>query len=187
MALRRWLVVLLVVAGIGCAGIARADHQPAIVVPGKRGVPVIINGRDATGAIVIGDWGLYRPGHMAPTVIYRQPWIRYPDYRHPRPARRHYRYKRVHPRRHKWVRPIRRKAVVRSRPRHFFPGGTSPPMLGRHESDEPSSPSPPAEDFSRSWSARSSPAPATIGQPPVVVAPVVVDPGRRPLPPKPGL
>src|SRR5262245_25640837 len=42
---------------------ARADHQPVIVVPGKPGVPVPINGVDATGAAVYGDWGLYRAGH----------------------------------------------------------------------------------------------------------------------------
>jgi hypothetical protein len=34
-----------------------------IVVPGRPGVPVMINGVDATGALVYGDWGLARPGH----------------------------------------------------------------------------------------------------------------------------
>jgi hypothetical protein len=108
---------------------------------------------------------------------YRYRWV-YPQ-----------RYKWGHPRRHKWVKPIRRKAIVRSGPRHFFPGGTTPPKLGRHESDEPMSPPPtPAEDFSRSWSARSSPAPATIAQPPALVGPIIVDQrGRpRPAPPRPG-
>jgi hypothetical protein len=55
---------------IGIAGLvvataapARAgDSQPVIAVPGKAGVPVIINGIDATGAVVYGDWGLFRPG-----------------------------------------------------------------------------------------------------------------------------
>jgi hypothetical protein len=53
---------------IGIAGLlfasasACADSQPVVVVPGRPGVPVIINGVDATGAVVYGDWGLYRPG-----------------------------------------------------------------------------------------------------------------------------
>jgi hypothetical protein len=49
---------------------ARADHQPALVVPGRADVPVIIEGHDAAGAVVEGDWGLYRPGHVTPTVFY---------------------------------------------------------------------------------------------------------------------
>jgi len=42
---------------------ARADHQPVIVVPGKPGVPVIVDGIDVSGAAVYGDGGLYRAGH----------------------------------------------------------------------------------------------------------------------------
>lgn len=49
---------------------ARADHAPVIVVPGRSGVPVIINGYDASWAVVEGDWGLDRPGQVTPTVIY---------------------------------------------------------------------------------------------------------------------
>jgi hypothetical protein len=59
-------------ATIGIAGcilacvapVHAADNQPVIAVPGKPGVPVIINGIDATGAVVYGDWGLSRPGGM---------------------------------------------------------------------------------------------------------------------------
>lgn len=47
---------------------AKSDHLPVIVVPGRPGVPVMINGYDATGAVVYGDYGLYRPGHVAPQV-----------------------------------------------------------------------------------------------------------------------
>src|SRR3981081_4482798 len=42
---------------------AKADHFPTFVVPGKRGVPVMIDGVDASGAVVYGNWGLHRPGH----------------------------------------------------------------------------------------------------------------------------
>jgi len=50
-------------------GAARADHQPVIAVPGNWQVPVVINGEDATMAVVEGDWGLYAPGRVAPTII----------------------------------------------------------------------------------------------------------------------
>ena len=42
---------------------ARAQTGPVIVISGKPGVPVIINGVIADGAVVYGDWGLARPGH----------------------------------------------------------------------------------------------------------------------------
>lgn len=48
---------------------AHADHAPSYVVPTRPGVPVIINGVDASYAVVEGDWGLHRPGAV-PTVVY---------------------------------------------------------------------------------------------------------------------
>lgn len=42
---------------------ARAQTGPVIVIPGKAGVPTIINGVIVDGAVVYGDWGLARPGH----------------------------------------------------------------------------------------------------------------------------
>jgi hypothetical protein len=48
---------------------AHADHAPSYVVPSRPGIPVMINGRDASYAIVEGDWGLARPGHTPVTVI----------------------------------------------------------------------------------------------------------------------
>ena len=50
-------------AGCLFAGSAVAgDGGPAIVIPGRPDVPVIINGIDASYAVVYGDWGLKRPG-----------------------------------------------------------------------------------------------------------------------------
>jgi hypothetical protein len=188
MGLRLWLIIL-VAAAIGCATPARAQHEPVIVIPGKRGVPVFIEGQEASGAVVYGEFGLDRPGHMAPIVIRRQPWpVVLPYRRCARVVVRRRHAKRVHHVRR--VKVVRRKPVVRSARvapgrRHFFPGGTSPPKLGRLESHAPYAPPKPAESFSRSWSTRSSPTPATISQPPVIVAPVVEDrfrPRRRPRP-----
>jgi hypothetical protein len=58
---------LLGFAGLlaGClfAGSAPAgDGGPVIAIPGRPDVPVIINGVDASYAVVYGDWGLKRPG-----------------------------------------------------------------------------------------------------------------------------
>ncbi len=39
-----------------------------IVVPGRPGVPIIINGIDASYAVVEGDWGLGKGLHVQPTI-----------------------------------------------------------------------------------------------------------------------
>ncbi len=61
------IVVSLAVL-IGSTVLACADSGGVIAVPGKPGVPVMINGRDATYAMVEGDWGLSRGVHVQPTV-----------------------------------------------------------------------------------------------------------------------
>src|SRR5262245_13206191 len=72
-------------AFIGVAGVlagsapVRAYDAPAIVVPGKVGVPVIINGIDATFCVVEGDWGLARPGHVPPTIVSCPPLVHVPE------------------------------------------------------------------------------------------------------------
>lgn len=48
---------------------ALAQRAPVLVIPGKPGVPVYINGIDASWAIVEGEFGLDRPGLVTPTVI----------------------------------------------------------------------------------------------------------------------
>jgi hypothetical protein len=50
---------------------ALAQREPEIVIPGKPGVPVMINGIDASWGVVEGEFGLDRPGMVAPTVVYR--------------------------------------------------------------------------------------------------------------------
>jgi hypothetical protein len=56
-------LVVALCAGIAGAQAARAQTGPVIVIPGKAGVPVTINGMIVDGATVYGDWGLARPGH----------------------------------------------------------------------------------------------------------------------------
>ena len=53
---------------IGTTAAAWADSAPVIVIPGRPGVPIIINGVDASYAVVEGDWGLAKNVHVQPTV-----------------------------------------------------------------------------------------------------------------------
>jgi hypothetical protein len=59
-----------------CNAPAHADGSPVFVVPGKPGVPVIVNplGYDASYTVVEGDFGLSRPGQANPTII-GGPWV----------------------------------------------------------------------------------------------------------------
>src|SRR5204863_431538 len=45
-----------------------SDLGPVIVIPGRPGVPIMINGVDASYSIVEGDWGLAKGIHVQPTV-----------------------------------------------------------------------------------------------------------------------
>jgi hypothetical protein len=80
----RCLAAFVAVALAGFSALAplpvRADSGPVIVIPSRPGVPVIINGRDASYAVVEGDWGLSRPGAVAVTVIGGSPVLPNPVY-----------------------------------------------------------------------------------------------------------
>ena len=53
---------------IGTSGTAFAGGGFDIVIPGRAGVPIIINGIDASYAVVEGEWGLGRGGQVQPTI-----------------------------------------------------------------------------------------------------------------------
>ena len=61
----------LALAAFAAAAPASADNEPVIVIPGRAGVPVMMYGVDVSGAVIEGEWGLNRPGVVAPTVIMR--------------------------------------------------------------------------------------------------------------------
>ena len=73
----RGRTAFVVVAALASFALApapvRADSGPVIVIPSRPGVPVVINGRDASYAVVEGDWGLSRPGAVPVTVIGASP------------------------------------------------------------------------------------------------------------------
>jgi hypothetical protein len=58
------LTILLGTASVAWAG----TTSPVIVIPGRPGVPVIINGIDASYAVVEGDWGLGKGIHVQPNI-----------------------------------------------------------------------------------------------------------------------
>src|SRR5947209_7085131 len=66
----------LLAGGLGLAALAvaapaLAENEPVIVIPGRAGVPVMMYGVDVSGAVIEGEWGLNRPGIVAPSVIMR--------------------------------------------------------------------------------------------------------------------
>jgi hypothetical protein len=84
----RALVTLAVL--IGTAGAACAESNgPVIAIPGRPGVPVIINGIDASYAVVEGDWGLDKGVHRQPTVYGGRPIEPMPPVGHYYPSAGH--------------------------------------------------------------------------------------------------
>jgi hypothetical protein len=53
---------------IGTTLPAAAGEGFSIVVPGRPGVPIVLNGVDASWAVVESDWGLGKNVHIQPTV-----------------------------------------------------------------------------------------------------------------------
>jgi hypothetical protein len=72
------LFLALCAAAMASVMPARAQTGPVIVIPGKVGVPVIIDGVIADGAVVYGDWGLARPNNsglvIEGPVAFAAPW-----------------------------------------------------------------------------------------------------------------
>jgi hypothetical protein len=68
--MRRLALLSVTFASLLGPAAARADHEPVIVIPTRPGVPIMIHGRDASYAVVEGDWGLARSIHVQPVVTY---------------------------------------------------------------------------------------------------------------------
>ena len=80
--MRRCVIAFMGVAGLAALSPApaRADSGPVIVIPSRPGIPIVINGQDASYAVVEGDWGLARPGAVPVTVIGGSPILPSPAY-----------------------------------------------------------------------------------------------------------
>ena len=71
---------------IGTTAAAVADSSPVLVIPGRPGIPIIINGIDASYAVVEGDWGLGSRIHVTPTVYGGRPVEPVPNVGHYYPS-----------------------------------------------------------------------------------------------------
>jgi hypothetical protein len=150
---------------------ALAQRVPAIVIPGRQDVPVIIDGVDASWAVVEGDYGLDRPIGMVPTVIYRPAIVLIP-------ANAPNRVSKGYP------------AQQASEP-GYFPSTGERPGYGRLEVVPPPNRllPPPAQPFFQSWSGQSAPGPVTE-YPPYPMPQIIWNGGwggggHRPRPPGP--
>jgi len=138
----RIMVVAFALAFIPVAtpvALAGADTEPVIVVPGRPGVPIIVEGQDVSGAVIEGEWGLAR-GHTGITII------------KPHPANS---WRRL--RGEIWGPPVGR----------YFPGTGQKPRVGRLEVIPPADRAlpPPVELFGRAWETQSAPLPPTLYPP----------------------
>src|ERR1700733_4931418 len=61
-------LLLLIGTTLPALSPASANDGFSIVIPGRAGVPIIINGVDASWAVVESDWGLAKNDHIQPTV-----------------------------------------------------------------------------------------------------------------------
>jgi hypothetical protein len=60
-------IALAILIATTCTVFA-SDTGPVIVIPGRPGVPIMINGVDASYSVVEGDWGLAKNIHVQPIV-----------------------------------------------------------------------------------------------------------------------
>lgn len=132
-----------IIAFVGAAGLAalspaaaRADSGPVIVIPSRPGIPVVINGQDASYAVVEGDWGLSRPGAVPVTVIGGSPIL--PNSVYTRRNSYHPRYGRA---------PLRGRYEIEPPPDRELP----PPAENFSRSWSSSSDPVPASDYGASW------------------------------------
>jgi hypothetical protein len=146
--LPRTALGLVMLAGSAC--LAVADHAPVYGVPG-RGHPGTFLG--PPGSVIVGDWGLYRPGFMQPYLV-EPP---YPTYV-PGHATRYFPF----------------DGRVRPVGRYEAPRGVAPRRVPRH-SRSWSTPAP-VVGIDGTWSAPIHGAPSI--NPYVILAP---EPGRRGL------
>ncbi len=68
--MRAGVALAILIATCGSAG---AETGPVIIIPGRAGVPIIMNGRDVSYAVIDGDWGLGKGQHLQPTIYGGQP------------------------------------------------------------------------------------------------------------------
>ena len=169
------VVQVLAVAGFAAfatSPVRAGDTGPVIAIPSRPGVPIVINGRDASYAVVEGDWGLARPGAVPVTVIGSSP-LRPNSVYEPRNSY-HPRYGRA---------PVRGRNETEPPPNRELPEPAE--SFSRNWSSSSSDVQPPAARLNRpqpsnSSSSGSDALPATITDPETFYQPdIVVSPSDR--------
>jgi len=149
-----WLGGGLIAASLVAPAVAQ--NEPLLVMRGHPGAPVLLYGVDISGAVIEGEFGLNRPGQVAPTIIM--------------PFWRIYRFYAVAP-----------AGYFPSIPGYFPSIGRGPrygrlavipPPFGRLPT--------PAAPFYREWESSPVLPPVPHEPPPVIVAPRLLPPLRRP-------
>jgi hypothetical protein len=181
--IRRKIIVAIVAGGLcALAAPAFAQREPLIVVPPRPGVPVMMYGIDISGGIVEGEFGLDRPGQVAPTVIlpyWPRPFVWAPI----RP---------FYPGAGRWRLSTYEYTPYEHAPYNrnpFYPATGHRPRSGRLEVIPPANRKmpKPAEPYYREWTIEPTPGPAS-GQIPFEPPPpavVVTPPVARPKGPAP--
>jgi hypothetical protein len=170
------MLVGLVFAALTVLPAHAGDEGPVIVIPSRPGIPVVINGVDASYAVVEGDWGLARPGAVAVTVYGGSPL--YPNPVYSRRNSYHPKYGHAPPRGRMEVEPPADRALPD--PAESFSRSWSTSSDVQQTSDRPK----PQPYHSETYDpAGSDMPPATITDPatyPQNLPPVIIDPrGRR--------
>ena len=152
---------------------ARAEGEgPVIVIPSRPGVPVVINGRDASYEVVEGDWGLSRPGAGTVIVIGGSPIL--PNSVYTRRNSYHPKYGRAPVRGRNEIEPPADRALPDPAESFSRSWSTSPEVTPVNDAPRPSA--------NRSQ-ADTDIVPATITDPATFpqnfTAPVIIDPQRR--------
>jgi hypothetical protein len=62
----RALALAAILIGLPATALAAGGFE--VVIPGRPGVPIIINGIDASYTVVEGEWGLAKGVHVQPTI-----------------------------------------------------------------------------------------------------------------------
>lgn len=64
-----WSLLAGLCAAFALVQPACAQTGPVIVIPGKPGLPVVMNGLIVDGAVVYGDWGLAKPNNAGLIIV----------------------------------------------------------------------------------------------------------------------
>jgi hypothetical protein len=152
------------------------DEGPVFVIPSRPGIPVVINGVDASYAVVEGDWGLARPGAVPVTVIGGSPLLPNAVYSRRNPY--HPRYGRAPQRGRQEIEPAADRALPDSAESFSRSWSTSSDVTPASDMPNERGRAYP-NDVSETY------APATITDPATFpnlnnVAPVIIAPRRRP-------